>query len=719
MKIALVGNPRSGKTTFFRALTGSKQSVGNWHELTLEKRTGRLKRHSNVKIIELPGVYSLSPYTLEEVMTREYLLDESPDVIMNIVDGTNLERSLYLTSQLLELGIPVVAAINMSDLVKKTGGQINTKELARRLGCRVIEICAVRGKGITDAAEMAVEAAVDPRRVLPQHHFSREIENALTEISQLALKTVDPRRKKWYALKLFERDDKIVRKADITERTRDLIDKETKKIEDKFGEDAESMIANERYAYITAVIRSCYKKEESGKTDLTEKIDRIVLHPVAAVPIFIAVMCLVYTVALLPWGDAVTHWVCNGVFGEGFYLFGMEDSWIPGLGSFAKSLMMEIRWPEWVQALIADGVLGSIGMVFSFVPQMMLLLIMLSALDGCGYMARVVFLFDRIFRKFGLSGSSLVPLLMSAGSNVQGTAAAGLVKDDRSRKMTVITAAFLPDHTKLPMLTLAAAVWFGGSPLAAAGAYAVCFAAVLLSGMILKKISAFTEQPSPFMMELPQYRKPKISHVLRSMKERTGAFLKRAGVLIFVVSLLVWAGSHFGAAADGFGYSAAMSLSDSIFGIVCERVAWLFAALGFGSPRATAAVLAGLVSKSQSAVLMGNAGLTELTMPAGMAFLTFYLLGFQSAAVFGTVRKEMNSVRWTWMAMGYQTLFAYAISLMVYQFGSALAGERGTEYILGLVAAFIILTFLCVMLLRPYKESETLVYSVSHKKSKK
>lgn len=851
IKIALAGNPNCGKTTLFNALTGSNQFVGNWPGVTVEKKSGKLKKHNSVQIIDLPGIYSLSPYTLEEVVARNYLIDESPDVILNIIDGTNLERNLYLTTQLLELGIPVVAAVNMMDLVQKNGDQINIKELSRKLGCPVVEISALKGKGITEAAETAIEAAKSTHRVLPQHHFSDDVEKALTEISLLALKTVHPDKKKWYAIKLFERDDKIMAKADITERTKDLIDMEVSKVEAKLDDDAESIITNERYEYIASVIKSCYKKKSGEKLTTSDKIDRVVTNRWAALPIFVVVMFLVYSIASMPipmpWGDSLgtvlTDWANDGVFGDGWYLFGIgrgeyedamseyaadhlwndkefttiletavsrnltgvadiqdtmndedyggfeeamdmygsvveediaenttvysvalekqgidpadfeeaaengeepftaifdealgEDAedvpdnadygvWIPGIGGLLDGWLTSINCADWLQSLIMDGIVGGVGAVLGFVPQMLLLFIMLAILESCGYMARVAFIMDRIFRKFGLSGKSFIPMLIGTGCGVPGIMASRTIENDRDRKMTIMTTTFIPCGAKLPIITMIAVALFNGSPLVMVSAYFIGAAAIVISGIMLKKTAMFAGDPAPFVMELPAYHLPTFGNVMRSMWERGWSFIKKAGTIILLSSIIIWAGSVFGWTDGAFGFNADLELSDSILGKIGEGIMWIFAPLGFNNAQATIATIMGLVAKEEVVGVFGVLDFKGLAPLAAYSFLVFNLLCAPCFAAIGAIRREMNSAKWTWFAIGYQTVFAYAVSLMIYQFGSAftgaLAGEYAVAHVIGLIAAIGVFAFMCFMLFKPYKEAKTLKYSGTGRKKSK
>lgn len=729
IKVALVGNPNSGKTTFFNALTGSDQSCRYWYNTTLEKKSGRCKRRKSIRIVELPDIYSLSPYTLEEVIARDYLLDDSPDVILNIIDGTNLERSLLLTVQLMELGIPVVAAVNRMDILKKNGDQINTKELGRRLGCRVVEVCAYKGKGMADTKDAITEAAQSTRRILPQQHFSPDVEKALTEISQLALKTVDPRRKKWFAVKLFERDKKILKKADITERTKDLIDKEAIKTESKFGMDTESLIIAERYDYIKAVVRSCYKKnEENHLPDISDKIDKIVLNRWASLPIFFAVMLLVCTIAVMPLsmfggispGTFLGDWLKNGILGKGFYLFGAEDMYVPGLGNFLESWLTEMGSPDWLHSLIMDGILVGVGTLLAFIPQMVLLFLLTGFLESCGYMARVALIFDRIFRWFGLSGMSAVSLFVGSMDSTAGIMAADTVKNDRDRKMTVIASSFVPSGTKFPLITTAAAALFDGSPLVMVCAYFAGILCAAVSGMMLKKTSLFAGNPVPFVMELPKYHMPRMGHIFRCMWQRVTAFLKKSWLIILISSLALWAGMRFGRTGEEFGFNASLPLNDSVLGILCANIAWLFAPLGFGDRKACTAVIMGLFSKEHIVSLIGTADFQAMAPLAGCSFLMFNLLCLSSFAAVGAVKKELNSIKWTLFAIVWQFLFAYAVSLMIYQFGSALTGALGGEYaiyhIVGLIISIGLLFFIILMFFMPYKESLSLHSSVIDKR---
>lgn len=723
IKIALVGNANSGKSTFFNALTGSNQSLKKWHDVTLDRKTGRLKRHKSARIVELPDIYSLSPDTMEEVIAREYLIDEEPDVILNVVDGTNLEKSLYLTTQLLELGIPVVVAVNMKDLVKKSGDRINIKELSRKLGCYVTEVCAVRRKGIADTTDMLIEAAQSTRRVLPQHHFSVEVERALTEISLLALKTVNPNRKKWYALKLFERDKKITKKADITERTKDLIDKEVKRAEEKLGLDAVSILNKERYEYISSVVRTCYKKsEEKKKPSFTQKADKIALHRWAAIPVFLFIMFLVYAVTFTA-GIFLRNLTDIIIMSESWNFLGMEDMAVPGIAEFFRSWFSDMGSPEWLPSLVIDGVLKSISVLLGFLPPMIIMYILLGYLESSGYLKRVAVIFDLIFRKAGLSGMSAIPFIMGAGDNIMGTISGDIIKSDRDKKMTVITSSFMPDIAKLPFITMMAAALFDGSPFTAVSAYMIGIAAVLISGMFLRKTSVFSGNPVPFVYELPDYHKPRFKDVFQTARDRCGEFMKKAALIIIISSMLLWAGSKFGITDGEFGFNANMAFSESILYRIFENISVIFSPLGFGDAKASVAVFMGFFGKENISAVMTEADFQNLAPLGSFCFMVFNLLCTPSVAAIGAVRKEMNNMKWTLFTVAYQCGFAYAVSLAIYQFGSiftgALQGEYAVYHIVGIIVSFGLMFFMGLMIFMPYKESKTLVYNFPKKKRRK
>ena len=722
IKIALVGNPNSGKSTLFNALTASNQSLKKWHDVTLERKIGRLKRHKSARIVELPEIYSLSPHTMEEVIAREYLLDEEPDVILNVVDGTNLEKSLYLTTQLLELGMPVVVAVNMKDVIQKNGDRINIKELSRKLGCYVTEVCAVKRKGIADTTDMLIEAAQSTRRILPQHHFSVEVERALTEISMLALKTVNPNRKKWYALKLFERDKKITKKADITERTKDLIEKEVKRAEEKLGLDAESILNKERYEYISAVVKSCYQKnDEKKKLSFTKKADKLIMDRWAAIPIFFLIMAAVYAITF-PLGNFLGNWLRDIILSDGWNFLGMEEMRIPGIAGLLNTCFTDMGSPSWLPSLVIDGVMKSICNVLYIMPTMLIMFILLGFLESSGYFKRVAVIFDVVFRKAGLSGISTVPLIMGAGSNTMGTVSCDLVKNDRDKKMSVITSSFMPDLSKLPFITAIGAAVFDNSLLTAVSAYFISLAAVFISGMFLRKTSLFSGNPVPFIYELPDYRKPRFKDVFQTARQRCRDFTKTAGIIIIISSMALWAGLNFGITEGQFGFNAELPFSDSIIYLIFENLAVIFSPLGFGNANTSVGAFIGLFGKENITSVISESYLQSLTPLSAVCFMIFNLLCIPNFAVIGAVKKEMNNIKWTLFAVAYQFGFAYAISFIIYQFGSifsgALQGEYAVYYIVGIIISAGLLFFMGLMIFMPYKDSKTLIYTFPKKKRK-
>ena len=706
IKIALAGNPNSGKTTLFNGLTGSNQFVGNWPGVTVEKKEGRLKGHKDVVIMDLPGIYSLSPYTLEEVVARNYLIAERPDAILNIVDGTNLERNLYLTTQLMELGIPVVMAINMMDVVQKNGDQINTRQLSKDLGCEVVEISALKGTGITEAANKAVQAAQNKNASVPVHKFHQNVESVLEEIEEYIGPDIPAEQKRFYAIKLFERDDKIAAQMKSAPDVESII----KKAEEAMDDDAESIITNERYSYIASVIDKCYTKKRKGQMTTSDKIDRIVTNRWAALPIFAVVMWFVYYISVTTVGTYVTDWTNEVLFGEIIP---------PAIESF----LVSINCAAWLQGLILDGIVAGVGAVLGFVPQMLVLFIFLAFLESCGYMARIAFIMDRIFRKFGLSGKSFIPMLIGTGCGVPGVMASRTIENDRDRKMTIMTTTFIPCGAKLPIIALIAGAIFDGASWVAPSAYFVGIAAIICSGIILKKTKMFAGDPAPFVMELPAYHWPTVGNVLRSMWERGWSFIKKAGTVILLSTIVIWFASSFGFTENGFGMVD--DLSQGILANIGNAIAWIFTPLGWGNWRAAVAAITGLVAKENVVgtfgILYGFAEVAEdgveiwetlaasFTAPAAYSFLTFNLLCAPCFAAIGAIKREMNNAKWTWFAIGYQTVFAYAVSLCVYQLGTLFTGGGfgiGTVVAIALVIVFIYL------LVRPYKESETLKVNV-------
>ena len=722
VKIALVGNPNSGKTTLFNALTGSNQFVGNWPGVTVEKKEGRLKDDKDVTVTDLPGIYSLSPYTLEEVVARNYLISQRPDAILNIVDGTNLERNLYLSTQLMELGIPVVMAINMMDVVKKNGDQINTKILSERLGCEVVSISALKGEGIKEASSKAARLARMNDAAAPVHEFAPEVEAALDEIETM-LTEVPEEQKRFYAIKLFERDDKIEEQLKHVPEVEDII----AAVEKEYDDDAESIITNERYNYITSVIRDSLVKSRKEKLTTSDKIDRIVTNRWLALPIFAAVMWIVYYVSVSTVGAWATDWANDGLFGDGFRLFGMD---VPGIPVIIGNALDAVNCAGWLQSLVLDGIVAGVGAVLGFVPQMLVLFIFLAFLEACGYMARVAFIMDRIFRKFGLSGKSFIPMLIGTGCGVPGIMASRTIENDRDRKMTIMTTTFIPCGAKLPIIALIAGALFGGASWVAPSAYFVGIAAIICSGIILKKTRMFAGEPAPFVMELPAYHMPTVGNVLRSMWERGWSFIKKAGTIILLSTIFIWFTSNFGLADGRFGMVE--DLSDGFLAMIGRGIAWIFAPLGWGDWKSAVAAITGLVAKENVVgtfgILYGFSEVAEdgaevwgtlassMTAVAAYSFLVFNLLCAPCFAAMGAIKREMNNAKWFWFAIGYQTLLAYAVSLCVFQFGSLLTGGGFT---IGTVAAILILAGFMYLLLRPYKESATLNVNISSVRAKK
>ncbi|HIQ96629.1 MAG TPA: ferrous iron transport protein B [Candidatus Limivivens merdigallinarum] len=702
VKIALAGNPNCGKTTLFNALTGANQFVGNWPGVTVEKKEGKLKTDKEVIITDLPGIYSLSPYTLEEVVARNYLLQDQPDAILNIVDGTNLERNLYLTTQLMELGIPVLVAVNMMDVVQKSGDQINIKALGKALGCQVVEISALKGTGVKEAAETAARLARSKQKKAPVHTFGKDVEEYLSEIESYLGSDIPEEQKRFFAIKLFERDDKIAAVMNHAPNVEEII----KRAEKEMDDDAESIIINERYGFIAGIIGQCLKKRSKGKLTTSDKIDRIVTNRWLALPIFAAVMFVVYYISVTTVGTILTDWTNDTLFG----------TWIvPGVTSALEA----INCADWLTGLIADGIVGGVGAVLGFVPQMLVLFIFLGFLEGCGYMARIAFIMDRIFRKFGLSGKSFIPMLIGTGCGVPGVMASRTIENDRDRKMTIMTTTFIPCGAKLPIIALIAGALFDGAWWVAPSAYFVGIAAIICSGIILKKTKMFAGDPAPFVMELPAYHLPTVGNVLRSMWERGWSFIKKAGTIILLSTILVWFLQGFGFENGGFGMVEDMnnSILASIGGAVC----WIFAPLGWGDWRSTVATLTGLVAKenlvSTFGVLYGFAEVAEdgqeiwgslagsMTGVAAYSLLVFNLLCAPCFAAMGAIKREMNNAKWFWFAIGYQTVLAYCASLCIYQIGTLITtGAFG----IGTVVAFIIVIGFLYLLFRPYKVSGTL-----------
>ena len=835
LRIALAGNPNSGKTTLFNALTGSNQFVGNWPGVTVEKKEGKLKKHEGVVITDLPGIYSLSPYTLEEVVSRNYLIGERPDVILNIVDGTNLERNLYLTTQLTELGIPVVVAINMMDIVRKEGDKINIEELSRQIGCKVVEISALKETGISEAAEAAIEAAKGGKTI-PQHSFSGPVEHALAHIEEAVVHDLPEEQQRWYAVKIFERDEKVLESLKIDPDTLAHIETDIQAAEKELDDDAESIITNERYIYIAQVIKACYKKKEIKKLTKSDKIDKIVTNRWLGLPIFAAVMFLVYYIAMVTVGSWATDWANDGLFGDGFHLFGIgsraynekvedydaatnalaaygfdfdvedeefdkdafiseikgfttdeksaetdvvddetlevstvtvyfdevpEDAnedetngmtfkeavayfeengfdepdpaddgvWVPGVPALLDKALLEAegntRVPEWLYGLIQDGIVAGVGAVLGFVPQMLVLFFLLALLEGCGYMARIAFVLDRIFRRFGLSGKSFIPMLVGTGCGIPGIMASRTIENERDRRMTIITTTFIPCGAKLPFIAMIAGALFGKSPLVAVSAYFIGMAAIIVSGVMLKKTKRFAGDPAPFVMELPAYHLPTLKNVLRSTWERGWSFIKKAGTIILLSTIVVWFTSFFGWVDGTFRMLAEEEMEFSILSYIGRAFAWLFAPLGWGNWKAAVASVTGLVAKENIVGTMGIlygdwAGIAAsfATKFAGFSFLVFNLLCAPCFAAIGAIRREMNNAKWTWFAIGYQCGFAYVISLMINQFGNLFTGNlaSGAGLVVNIIALVVAVALLGLMIymlfFKKYKEATKLTQKV-------
>lgn len=698
IKIALAGNPNCGKTTLFNTLTGSNQYVGNWPGVTVEKKEGKLKNHDGVIITDLPGIYSLSPYTLEEVVARNYLVEERPDAILNIVDGTNIERNLYLTTQLCELGIPVVIAINMMDVVEKNGDTIDKLLLSKGIGCKVVEISAIKNTGIDEAVEESISAA-QLGAVMPCHRFSGAVEHALAHIEEAAVHHLPLEQQRWYAVKIFERDQRVLEKLKLDEKTISHIELDIKSAEAELDDDAESIITNERYNLVTDIVKRCCKKKNEGALTASDKIDRIVTNRVLALPIFALIMFLVYYISVSTVGGWATEWANNGLFGEGWTLFGKV--FVPGIPVMVESLLNNLNCAPWLSSLILDGIIGGVGSVLGFVPQLIVLFILLAFLESCGYMARVAFVMDKLFRKFGLSGKSFIPILIGTGCGVPGIMASRTIENERDRRMTVITTTFIPCSAKLPVIALIANALFDGAWWVAPSAYFLGIFAIVISGIILKKTKMFSGDVAPFVMELPAYHMPTFSNVMRSMWERASSFIKKAGTVILLASILIWAFSHFGITQKGtFGFELDMSLELSVLGIIASRVKWLFVPLGFGDIKATIATVMGLAAKEEIVGVFGVLNFEGLTPLAGYSFLVFNLLCAPCFGAISAIAKEMNSLKWTAYALGYQTIFAYCISFMIYQFGLLVIGQLN---IIGFVCAVIVLAIFIYLLVRPNK----------------
>lgn len=714
IKIALAGNPNSGKTTLFNALTGSNQFVGNWPGVTVEKKEGKLKGYKDVTIMDLPGIYSLSPYTLEEVVARNYLIGERPDAILNIVDGTNIERNLYLSTQLMELGIPVIMAVNMMDVLEKSGDQIHIKQLSEKLGCEVTEISALKGTGIKKAAEKAVALANDRKAAPPVHTFDPQVEEVLNSIESKLGSEVPAEQKRFFAIKMLEKDDKIQEQMKLVPDVSD----EIKKIEEIMDDDTESIITNERYTYISSIIEQCFTRNRKETMTTSDKIDRIVTNRFLALPIFAAVMFVVYYVSVSTIGTWATDWANDGVFGDGWSLFGLS---VPSIPSVIEAGLNAVGCAGWLQGLILDGMVAGVGAVLGFVPQMLVLFIFLAFLESCGYMARVAFIMDRIFRKFGLSGKSFIPMLIGSGCGVPGIMASRTIENDRDRKMTIMTTTFIPCGAKLPIIALIAGALFHGAWWVAPSAYFVGIAAIICSGIILKKTKMFAGDPAPFVMELPAYHMPTVSNVLRSMWERGWSFIKKAGTIILLSTIFVWFTTYFGWVDGQFRMLTDMELDHSILAAIGNGVAWIFAPLGWGNWKSAVAAITGLVAKENVVgtfgILFGFAEVAEdgaeiwgtlagsMTAAAAYSFLVFNLLCAPCFAAMGAIKREMNNKKWFWFAVGYQTGLAYVVSLCVYQIGTLIT--TGT-FGIGTAVAFLLIISFIYLLVRPYRESKKL-----------
>lgn len=721
IKIALAGNPNCGKTTLFNALTGSNQFVGNWPGVTVEKKEGRLKGNKDVIVMDLPGIYSLSPYTLEEVVARNYLISERPDVILNIIDGTNLERNLYLTTQLAELGIPVVVAVNMMDIVKKNGDKIHTGNLAKELGCQVMEISALKGTGVMEAADKAVEIAKEGNKMLPQHSFHGSVEHALAHIEEAALHDMPEEQQRWYAIKMFERDDKVIEQLKVGEQILAHIEEDIKRCEEEMDDDSESIITNERYEYISSIIQDCCVKKNKGGMTISDKIDRVVTNRWLALPIFAAVMFIVYYVSVTTVGTWATDWANDGVFGDGWNLFGNKNWEVPGIPVLIGNALEAVGCSEWLSGLILDGIVAGVGAVLGFVPQMFVLFIFLAFLEACGYMARVAFIMDRIFRKFGLSGKSFIPMLIGSGCGVPGIMASRTIESDRDRKMTIMTTTFIPCGAKIPIVALIAGAFFDNAGWVSWSAYFIGVMAIICSGIILKKTKMFAGEPAPFVMELPAYHLPTVLNVLRSMWERGWSFIKKAGTVILLSTIFVWFTTYFGWVDGKFGMLEDLEIDHSILAGIGKGFAWIFTPLGWGNWKSAVAAITGLVAKenvvSTFGILFGMAEVAKdgaeywgtlaghMSQVAAYSFLAFNLLCAPCFAAMGAIKREMNNTKWFWFAIGYQCVLAYIVALCIYQVGTLVtAGTFGV----GTVAAILLIIGFIYLLFRPYKKAQSL-----------
>ena len=823
MTIALAGNPNSGKTTLFNALTGANQFVGNWPGVTVEKKEGKLKKHSDVTVTDLPGIYSLSPYTMEEVVARNYLIDERPDAILNIVDGTNLERNLYLTTQLCELGIPVVVAVNMMDVVEKTGVKINTAELSRALGCKVVEISALKSKGIREAAEAAIKAA-EEKKPVPGHTFEGSVEHAIAHIEEACVHNMPEEQQRWYAVKIFERDEKVIEKLGLDEATGNHVEKDIKAVEEEYDDDAESIITNERYLYIGKIIDGVYKNKQKGQLSTSDKIDKVVTNRFLGLPIFIVVMFLVYYISMVTVGTAATDWANDGLFGDGYHLFAIGDAeseehaeaigvlagsaesaendavlealdfeseeydpesavsvvkdfaagvkaddeftyevedeetlevseetvtgedvkaaaevfeknggksddpaefgvWVPGIPAIIGNWLDAANAPEWLSGLILDGIIAGVGAVLGFVPQMLVLFLLLAVLEACGYMARIAFVLDRIFRRVGLSGKSFIPILIGTGCGIPGIMASRTIENERDRRMTIITTTFIPCGAKVPFISMIAGAIFGKSPWVATGAYFIGMAAIIISGIMLKKTKPFAGEPAPFVMELPAYHLPTIGNVLRSMWERGWSFIKKAGTIILLSTIVLWFLSRFGWIDGSFKMLGEEEIGNSMLAAFGNAVSWIFAPLGWGNRQAAVASVTGLIAKENivgtMGVLYGGGELSTwatlaqvFTGVTGFSFLVFNLLCAPCFAAMGAIKREMNSAKWTAFAILYQCGFAYAVALCINQIGGAFTGSLN---VIGLIVSILLIAGMLFMLFKPYKEASKLTKNVKIK----
>ena len=704
LRIALAGNPNTGKTTLFNALTGSNQFVGNWPGVTVEKKEGKLRgtpAGETVIITDLPGIYSLSPYTPEEIVARNYLVGERPDAILNIIDGTNLERNLYLTTQLTELGIPVVMAINMVDVLRKRGDQIELETLSRRLGCPAVEISALKNTGIDEAVAVAIETAKHGRNI-PHHIFSGEVEHTLAHIEEAAVHGMPADRQRWYAIKIFERDEKVLEELSLDPKILSHIEEDIRETERLLDDDAEAIIINERYNYISSILVGCFKRKNVGQLTPSEKIDRVVTNRIAALPIFAAIMFLVYYVSVSTVGALVTDFMNDGVFGDGFSFFG---HWMNGIPAMVEAGLTAAGTPAWLNSLILDGIVAGVGAVLGFVPQILVLFLFLAFLEACGYMSRIAFVLDRIFRKFGLSGKSFIPILIGTGCGVPGIMASRTIENESDRRMTIITTTFIPCGAKLPVIAMIAAALFGNAWWVAPLCYFIGIAAIVVSGIMLKKTRPFAGKPSPFVMELPSYHMPTPGSVLRATWERGWSFIKKAGTIIMLSTVIIWAGTVFGTVDGSFGFYLDSEGMTTVLDSIGSAICWLFVPLGFGEPTAAVATLMGLIAKEEVVAVFGVTDkLSAFTPLTGFSFLIFNLLCAPCFAAMGAIRREMNSGKWTAFAIAYQCGFAYAVSLMIYQFGLLFTGAMGGINVLWLTTAALAAVGMLVQLFRPYKQ---------------